>query len=84
MHPAIKKAGRAILWVILGLFAAAVVLSFLAMGGCSATGKDVDLHSGCDLVCKSCGEIKLNCNQSNSRDVNTENKGTISGPSLGG
>ena len=47
MHRAIKKAGRAILWVILTLFAVLVMVSFLSMGGCITQ----EMHVGEAPVC---------------------------------
>ena len=59
-----------------------LVLVVLLLGGCSSIGQIRELNSGCDLVCKSCAEIQLKCNQDIGINETVETKGTISGPSL--
>jgi len=47
MHQALKKAGRAILWVIFTLFCVGIVVGFLGLGGCITQ----EMHIGEAPVC---------------------------------
>jgi len=60
--------------ILLGAFALGLVL---VLSGCSAFEDSRGLNAGCDLVCKDCGEIKLNCKQQLELDTNSESAGTV-------
>jgi hypothetical protein len=61
--------------------AALISLVFVGLAGCAKLSEGVMLDDECEITCKECGFVHMKCENNKGRETETQQEGTISGPS---